>query len=214
MPESGAYGSVRGALSNERPYRDPSAASLHSTSFGHSNVFIVFVPILLIVFAAILLVVTLLEVFLSDAKKARINDFTLRLWNWLDDLKARRLLDLLQARGFWLLGTGVLLAVAFIFRAELRALRNEPFGIMDIIFSCVVFGPGIWFGVRAARWTLRATTPLLGRSEGHLFPLCRSSSSLFVFRNREDICVADLAISSNFKPNTWYSANSVITFIF
>ncbi len=23
MPESGAYGSVRGALSNERPYRDP-----------------------------------------------------------------------------------------------------------------------------------------------------------------------------------------------
>ena len=25
MPESGAYGSVRGALSNERPYRDPVA---------------------------------------------------------------------------------------------------------------------------------------------------------------------------------------------
>jgi hypothetical protein len=23
MPESGPYGSVRGALSNERPYRDP-----------------------------------------------------------------------------------------------------------------------------------------------------------------------------------------------
>lgn len=23
MPESGAYGSVRGALSNERPYREP-----------------------------------------------------------------------------------------------------------------------------------------------------------------------------------------------
>ena len=27
MPESGAYGSVRGALSNERPYRDPDDGS-------------------------------------------------------------------------------------------------------------------------------------------------------------------------------------------
>jgi hypothetical protein len=26
MPESGPYGSVRGALSNERPYRDPQSS--------------------------------------------------------------------------------------------------------------------------------------------------------------------------------------------
>ena len=28
MPESGTYGSVRGALSNERPYRDKAASGL------------------------------------------------------------------------------------------------------------------------------------------------------------------------------------------
>lgn len=28
MPESGTYGSVRGALSNERPYRDPAFAGM------------------------------------------------------------------------------------------------------------------------------------------------------------------------------------------
>jgi hypothetical protein len=27
MPESGPYGSVRGALSNERPYRDPETSA-------------------------------------------------------------------------------------------------------------------------------------------------------------------------------------------
>jgi hypothetical protein len=32
MPESGTYGSVRGALSNERPYRDPAFAGMTSQS--------------------------------------------------------------------------------------------------------------------------------------------------------------------------------------
>ena len=31
MPESGAYGSVRGALSNERPYRDPKSPRYSDT---------------------------------------------------------------------------------------------------------------------------------------------------------------------------------------
>jgi hypothetical protein len=34
MPESGPYGSVRGALSNERPYRDPALASLGRNDWG------------------------------------------------------------------------------------------------------------------------------------------------------------------------------------
>ncbi len=32
MPELGTYGSVRGALSNERPYRDPARASRRMTA--------------------------------------------------------------------------------------------------------------------------------------------------------------------------------------
>jgi hypothetical protein len=34
MPESGTYGSVRGALSNERPYRDPAPEHLVPSSWG------------------------------------------------------------------------------------------------------------------------------------------------------------------------------------
>ena len=34
MPESGTYGSVRGALSNERPYRDPATTRLSTCGCG------------------------------------------------------------------------------------------------------------------------------------------------------------------------------------
>jgi len=34
MPELGTYGSVRGALSNERPYRDYNFAALHMSPSG------------------------------------------------------------------------------------------------------------------------------------------------------------------------------------
>jgi hypothetical protein len=114
----------------------------------------------LIVSAAILLVLSLLEVFLSDAKKRRINDSTVQLWNVLDELKARRLLDCLQTRRPWLLGTGVLFAVAFILWAESTHQPTGPAGIRDIILAFVVFGPGLWFGLTIARWILRATTLL------------------------------------------------------
>ncbi len=35
MPESGAYGSVRGALSNERPYRDPGVPASYLIDLRH-----------------------------------------------------------------------------------------------------------------------------------------------------------------------------------
>jgi hypothetical protein len=111
-----------------------------------------------IISAATLLVVSLLEVFLDDVQKARINTLVVRFWNVLDGLKARRLLDLLEARQRWLVGTGVLLAAAFVLWAEIRIQRTEPLSVTDIIIACIIFGPGILFGLKIANWILRAIT--------------------------------------------------------
>jgi hypothetical protein len=113
------------------------------------------ISIALIGSAALLLVISLLEVFLNDTQKAQIDNFTLRLWNVLDELKARRLLDWFQSRQRWFVGAGVLFAAAFVLWAEIKNQRTWPLGITDIIFACVVFGPGIWFGLKIARWILR-----------------------------------------------------------
>jgi hypothetical protein len=107
-----------------------------------------YISIALIGSAALLLVISLLEVFLNDTQKAQIDNFTLRLWNVLDELKARRLLDWLQPRQCWFVGAGVLFAAAFVLWVEIKNQRTWPLGIRDIIIACIVFGPGIWFGLK------------------------------------------------------------------
>jgi hypothetical protein len=112
-----------------------------------------------IITVAILLVASLLEVFLDEIQKDKINSFTVRLWNLLDELKARRLLDWLQARQRWLVGAGVFLtALLVLWAIRGKYQRTGSLEIGDIVIAVIIFAPGIWFGWTIAGWILRART--------------------------------------------------------
>jgi hypothetical protein len=116
----------------------------------------------LIPLALLGLVVVLLEVFLNEAQKNKVNNLVLRGWDVLDDLKKRRLLDWVQTRRGWFVSIGVLLAVAFVLPSELEIFRRTGrIGLTEIVVSVLVFGPGLWFGFTLSRWTLRAKTLFL-----------------------------------------------------
>jgi hypothetical protein len=105
--------------------------------------------------AIVFLIVCLLEVFLSDNQKTQINDFTIRSWNRLDELRQRRLLDWLEAYRRWLVSVGILAAIALTAWVEIRTQqRTHSFGTKDIVLACVFFVPSLWI----VTWITRATT--------------------------------------------------------
>jgi hypothetical protein len=182
----------------------------------------------LIILATAALMVCLLEVFLTDSQKHQINDMVLRFCNNIDELKARRLLDWLQAWRPWLLSAGVLLAAAFILWTESRNQRTGPFGIADIIPACVAFGPGVWFGWKVARWILRATTLFWAVARATLsiivsflpLPLLGAIAKLFVLPILPSIAIPQptlgiallqLLIVTGFVASTFFTA---LAFIF
>jgi hypothetical protein len=114
------------------------------------------------VFGLLAFAVTLLEVLLSEAQKNKLNNLVLRGWDVLDELKKRRLLDWVQTRRGRFVSIGVLLAVAFILPSELAMFhRTGRIGLIEIVVSVLIFGPGLWFGFTLSSWTLRAKTLFL-----------------------------------------------------
>jgi hypothetical protein len=115
----------------------------------------------LIALSATTAVFALLDIFLSDDQKKRLTDGTLRVWNWLDEMKQVPLLDHVKRNQF----------------QTLKIALITVFGI-QFLTNCYFYGPGIgppsppifalqmafflgslWLGSKILLWTLRAATP-------------------------------------------------------
>jgi hypothetical protein len=120
--------------------------------------------------ASLLLVFTVLEIFLSDNQKHRLQIQTLRLWSWLDEAKKRSLLRWLQDRSRVLTVIAVTLATLYAGWVAADALRRS-FDAGVIIIALVLFFLGLLIGLNIIRVTLRAPTLFWATVRATLFVL-------------------------------------------
>ena len=113
---------------------------------------------------------TLLDIFLSDSQKHRLQFQTLRLWNWLDDAKRRSLLRWLQDRSRVVTVIAVTLATPYAGWVATDALRRS-FDAGVITIALVLFLLGLFIGLNIIRVTLRAPTLFRATVRATLFVL-------------------------------------------
>jgi hypothetical protein len=79
----------------------------------------------LVASTSLLVIFTLLDIFLSDNQKHRLQIQALHLWSWLDDAKRRSLLRWLQDRSRLLTVIAVTLATPYAVWVATNALRRS-----------------------------------------------------------------------------------------
>jgi hypothetical protein len=124
----------------------------------------------LVASTSLLVIFTLLDIFLSDNQKHRLQIQALHLWSWLDDAKRRSLLRWLQDRSRLLTVIAVTLATPYAVWVATNALRRS-FDAGVITIALVLFSLGLLIGLKVIRITLRAPTLFWATVRATLFVL-------------------------------------------
>jgi hypothetical protein len=100
-------------------------------------------------------VLKVLDVFLSDAQKAWLDNRTLRAWHWLAEAKQKSLLNWLQDFRPSIAWAGVVIVAVYMTWAFEKAVA-PPSQVITV--AILIAAVGLWFGLRIIRVILAAPT--------------------------------------------------------
>ena len=125
---------------------------------------------LLLFLTASVMAVTLLDFYMSDSWKKRLNDRVVRMWNWLDEAKRVPLRDMMRKRRSQRILAAVLILVvvslsgAYMYFIEIMASEKDEYSAANWIIEygtdVAVIILAAWLGIKILSMMLRGKTAL------------------------------------------------------
>jgi hypothetical protein len=110
---------------------------------------------------AVVSILTLLEILLSEKQKVWVADQTVILWAWLDEMKKNSLLSWLRDLRKWIVGTAVFLAICYVVLVILtrdQSIKYDNSLLLFYISHFLLLLVGGWCGYKIVYLTLNART--------------------------------------------------------
>src|SRR5262245_44068018 len=125
---------------------------------------------LLLFLTASVAALTLLDLFMSDSQKKRLDDRVVRMWNWLDDAKRIPMLDMARTRKSQRILVAVAICAIFLpffgyFVTDLSIVSQkisgtDPYMIIVLAILLSAAAIAIWLGRRVISMMLLGKTAL------------------------------------------------------